>query len=552
METLVVEQRKSFQAQAACQLLLQSGKRAKITAWGSSMYPFIKNGDRLEIEPAAGSEIGIGEIIAFSLNNQFKEQLVFHRLVKVGGRGMEKIYYTKADSRIFGMDAPFGDESILGKVVRIERPGQCMDLTLRFWRGFNFIFAFISLRLPVFFSIFSKLVNWLLEWRAFPIRVKERLVNINPMRSNAEKLVFILARSSLCNELRQKAAKLLKAGVDWEYLYQLSLKSGVIKLIYCSLRSMEDGIFIPRQIIERLRQDYIFTVGKTQYIHGKSREILMVFQEKKIPVIILKGSFLAGRIYGDVCARGITADLDLLVKEEDKEKAQTTLSMIGYNPDIEQEIPLWQWQQNFRKPQYPIVDLHWDISMMRRGKERISDIWKESEYKEQDGCGYYDLGEEELLLYLSVHLINSKGLSKLLYACDIHELLNACPARLNWGSLIEKARNWKIRNSLFAALSMISLVFGIHFPERVMHELRPTIFKRAFLRLFLNRKVMLRNCLRRRLMDKFISYFFFELVEADCVKDYYAVVYRAFFPPRESLKKRSYIIRIIKGLKKIT
>ena len=94
--------------------LLIEGFDVRINTRGPSMFPLIRTGDKITVNPE--KNLNIGDIIVFKRD----EQMVCHRLVKVFERDGIRYYQTRGDSH-FNLDDPMTADQILGKVVRIER-----------------------------------------------------------------------------------------------------------------------------------------------------------------------------------------------------------------------------------------------------------------------------------------------------------------------------------------------------------------------------------------------------------------------------------------------
>ena len=100
--------------------LLSEGKTIKVRADGYSMYPAIKPGSQLLIEPISvkGNPVP-GEIIAIK-----REQgLVVHRLVRVVSKGGITSYIARGDSNALE-DAPVMIGRIAGRIVGAETTGE--------------------------------------------------------------------------------------------------------------------------------------------------------------------------------------------------------------------------------------------------------------------------------------------------------------------------------------------------------------------------------------------------------------------------------------------
>ena len=98
--------------------LLAEGKTIRVKAEGISMYPSIKSGSVIFIEPFKQGAVPVpGEIIAWKRDSG----IVVHRLVSTYKSKMQKYYVTRGDSSL-AEDEPVLFEQIAGKVVRVENP----------------------------------------------------------------------------------------------------------------------------------------------------------------------------------------------------------------------------------------------------------------------------------------------------------------------------------------------------------------------------------------------------------------------------------------------
>lgn len=99
--------------------LLAEGRTIRVKADGCSMYPAIKPGAVIFIEPREkNAEFSAGEIIAWKRDSG----LVVHRLIRITETGGRLLYVTRGDSSITE-DEPVTAGEIAGRVVRIEWPG---------------------------------------------------------------------------------------------------------------------------------------------------------------------------------------------------------------------------------------------------------------------------------------------------------------------------------------------------------------------------------------------------------------------------------------------
>ncbi len=354
---------------------------------------------------------------------------------------------------------------------------------------------------------------------------------------NTEELILICARKELSDELIKKAEGLMREGLDWGRFCHLAVKSGAAVLIYNSLREIGLTTCIPQYAFDKLRGAYLYALSSAARQHQESANLLKLLSGGDIAAVPLKGTFLSKRIYGYIESRGASVDIDIFVKWDDRKRIHKILAENGYIFSLPEEIEQWLWQENCVSPKSQNIDVLYDIWLRGTYKEAIAGLW-DGARRVTDGNGliYHEFEQEELLIYMSQCLITSdNGYKCLKYACDINEFLNHCGSDLNWDSVVDKAKKWRLGSSLYAAISLANDLFNNNVPPSVINSIRPHFFKRMSIKAFFSRKVILKENFRRRLMDKFLSYVFFELIEAKRATEYWSVIKRVLFPPKEVL-----------------
>ncbi len=98
-----------------CNRILSQGSRLRFQARGYCMRPFIKDGDILEVAPASGWEVRVGDVILY---HTLGGKTVVHRVVKKYAEEAV-VLLTKGDSML-SVDQRICADQVLGKVVVIE------------------------------------------------------------------------------------------------------------------------------------------------------------------------------------------------------------------------------------------------------------------------------------------------------------------------------------------------------------------------------------------------------------------------------------------------
>jgi signal peptidase I len=144
--------------------LLAEGKTVRIRAHGYSMYPSIRPGTVLIIDPLRNrKDPEPGEIIVLKRENG----LVVHRLLKIEIHGGKRWYTARGDSNAFA-DEPVTIDGIAGVVVRSETTAECrVPADLKINRNPSFVsnrlkvIAILVLRNSRVLTPFRKFFRWL-------------------------------------------------------------------------------------------------------------------------------------------------------------------------------------------------------------------------------------------------------------------------------------------------------------------------------------------------------------------------------------------------------
>ena len=132
--------------------LLGEGRTLKIRAEGFSMYPSVKPGSLIYIEPVdQPSVLEPGEIIAWKRNSGF----VVHRLVRKFEKENQTFFVTRGDCNLHD-DSPVTEDAIAGKVFKIEsREGKPVRIVINKSKRPTYFFNRLSATLMKILRIFK-------------------------------------------------------------------------------------------------------------------------------------------------------------------------------------------------------------------------------------------------------------------------------------------------------------------------------------------------------------------------------------------------------------
>ncbi|PIP21096.1 MAG: hypothetical protein COX40_01235 [Candidatus Omnitrophica bacterium CG23_combo_of_CG06-09_8_20_14_all_40_11] len=145
--------------------ILKSNLPVRVKTHGSSMLPFIRRGDYLVIRPARFEGVKVGDIVAYS--NIEQGNIICHRLIKK----QDSTLISKGDSHIRCYER-ISQDSLLGKVIYIERGRNKISLETNFQRFLAHKIAWFSLNL----SILLFLLGYLIEASIAPHYVVSKVI----------------------------------------------------------------------------------------------------------------------------------------------------------------------------------------------------------------------------------------------------------------------------------------------------------------------------------------------------------------------------------------
>ena len=96
--------------------LLARGHRARFTASGNSMHPFIRSGQRLVVEPVDARALRRGDVVLARL----ERGLTAHRVVGIETSGGEVVSITTRGDNCALDDPPFSPAQLVGRINRLR------------------------------------------------------------------------------------------------------------------------------------------------------------------------------------------------------------------------------------------------------------------------------------------------------------------------------------------------------------------------------------------------------------------------------------------------
>jgi hypothetical protein len=350
------------------------------------------------------------------------------------------------------------------------------------------------------------------------------------MSQDSGRLVGLLSGQAAATESLSESA--------WLRIVALAQKQRVAPLLHARLK--ECGVVPPAAAADRLRLMYLANFARNTRLFHELAEILGALRAAHIPVVLLKGVWLAEALYGDTARRQL-GDIDLWIRRDRLDDARHVLLSLGYvcrsnsrRPQALQDALTGETQMF--KPDTPMVELHWNIfaGEWLRHTSRIDEqvVWQRT--APLDNGPAKRLSAEDAVIHLCVHLAVNHQMS----AAGLRTLVDLNLARrkwsIDWRTVGQRAHDWRVSCATWLVLQLLKEVFGDPDHQLPLAELAPSRLRQFVLRRFVTAGLIvegpeLTGGAKRRL---------FLLSLVDRPRDAAVLLWRAVFPDREWLVLR--------------
>jgi hypothetical protein len=248
-------------------------------------------------------------------------------------------------------------------------------------------------------------------------------------------------------------------------VYQTSVNSGALAAA-------------PQAIAALFTSGYTRSLVNLRRIELQLEEMLRVFAEQQLDILVLKGPPLVRRLYGDPALRPI-GDLDLLARPGDLQRVCSVLISLDYRAAPGYDSPrdfhaLRGYTLIYRRGDEPLVELHWrpvSLASYQRASSP-SDLWRRSIHTEIGGKRARLLDPEDELRYLCVHYAAEHRGKRLIWLIDIARLLQSLPESWEWERFTTTTIALGVATPILGALDDCQTMLGLDVSDAPVDALR--------------------------------------------------------------------------------
>lgn len=258
------------------------------------------------------------------------------------------------------------------------------------------------------------------------------------------RLLVLCSRTYVSRENREKIKQILTLDLDWQSVIEKAHQHCVAPLVYQTLDTV-CRLGVPKDDFARLRRQVTQNTNLNLYRTAELVKLLRLLTDSGVAALPFKGPVLSAQVYGSLALREY-GDLDILVRPKDVVKTKDLLLANGYHlvTSVRRRRPNHSFLPRnkdliFENSSCAVrLELHWRLT----GKYfhfplDLDQLWNELERIELGGMQIPTLGAEASLLYLCMHG-SRHGWERLIWICDVAELIRACP-QINWDRVMERA-----------------------------------------------------------------------------------------------------------------
>lgn len=272
--------------------------------------------------------------------------------------------------------------------------------------------------------------------------------------------------------------------INYEKLIELAGFHDLTALIFYRLQKYEQQL--PESVFSVLKSRYLGNIRVNLRLWKEFLQISAQFQKSNIDILPIKGIDILARFYPDVDLRSMV-DIDILIREEQFEKAEKLLSALGYQKELvgfREEY--WRKQQChivFHKDGI-IVEVHWALDFKRGNRVILPRLWQRLQKKESADYKIKLLSPEDALFSLALHLRRYGNILSLKQVFDAARIIKESPA-FDWGYVLKECKNGKIRATIYFLLMQVSLFTQTSIPLEILNRLNLPSWQRMLIKIFI-------------------------------------------------------------------
>jgi hypothetical protein len=266
--------------------------------------------------------------------------------------------------------------------------------------------------------------------------------------------------------------------VDWPAVLALALPQNLAPLLYQRIYALNLVSAVPATVLVALQAQYLRSANRGMWLVRQFDTILAGLNAARIPVIPLKGIYLAQAVYQNPALRPMS-DIDILLQSQDMAPGVDVLKALGYQPvrpfDLRSEFKFHRHLPAFIQPGWPALEVH---NALQEPSDPFSidlgGLWSRASETSIGSRAITALEPHDLLLYLCINVafhdlfhVGLKGLY------DLGAVIAHFQATLDWDELYRRCQSWRAARLVYITLSLAHRLLDAAVPAEFLARLAP-------------------------------------------------------------------------------
>jgi hypothetical protein len=239
---------------------------------------------------------------------------------------------------------------------------------------------------------------------------------------------------------------------DWAEIVNIAFRQGVSPVLYYKLKQSGMSDKVLASAYGKLRIQYRDTLNKNMRRYYALKKVLECLQLAGIPVIVLKGAYLAEHIYDNIGLRPM-ADIDLMVHRYDSEIVCNVLETMKYIPGESNANEIRHTYTNEIHYYHPeglvAIDLHFKLDQEASPFSVDPEgLWQRAQPTTTLGLNTLTLSTEDHFIYLCYHTAFRHMFYELKHLIDVYYYLLKFNERIEWEKVVDIASKWGLQRNI--------------------------------------------------------------------------------------------------------
>ena len=321
-------------------------------------------------------------------------------------------------------------------------------------------------------------------------------MSIFSLAQEEQLILYVLQEVMVHDASRISFGQRLAVSSSWEKFKELAMEQEIVSFVFPIFKKTE--IALPNDILDYFYHRYISFLIWALHLEREYVRIAKLFQKASVDIVPIKGVAFLEDIYS-ACPSRQMCDIDVLIKEEDFQKAENILQDAGYTKDLEGlKEKYWRKHQchivfkNYSDTKmHTRIEVHWGLDFKRKNRVILPELWQRVRQISFSQGLIKVLSPEDNLFSLALHLRRMGNILLLKNVLDTALILRNYT--LDWKYILKESMRGKMRASVFFLLFQAQHFLGSYIPPFVWEGLRIPLLQQKRISCFIKKETFTFN-----------------------------------------------------------